>query len=313
MSIRVSIIGSSNIAFEHLKALNEVGIEVSSVAASSNSISAKHFSKKYNLKYYNNVNQLIKNFNDDGLVIACKSDFLLPVLQKSMQLNTKILIEKPITNKPEKIHNLLDSKNIMVGFNRRHYQSVKSLKKIIDKNRSTKYFGNLQIPENIISTKISKKNHLNELINNGIHNIDLVNYLFGKVNIKNISYQKLNLSSYSFTLYNSKCHIEVTSISNAIQNTQFDIYTKKSRYQLLPIEKLNIYDELEIQEPTNSYPLRSYTPRLSKSYTEKNFLFKPGFLGQAEVFCNFIKNNNRSTPPGIIDAYNSLALLNKLM
>ena len=116
MSIRVSIIGSSNIAFDHLKALNEVGIEVSSVAASRNSISAKQFSEKYNLKYFNNVNQLIKNFNDDGLVIACKSDFLLPVLQKSMQLNTKILIEKPITNKPEKIHNLLGSKYIMVAF-----------------------------------------------------------------------------------------------------------------------------------------------------------------------------------------------------
>ena len=254
----------------------------------------------------------INNFNDDGLVIACKSDFLLPVLQKSIDLNTKILIEKPITNKPEKIHNLIDTKNIMVAFNRRHYESVKSLKKIIDNNTGTKYFGNLQIPENIVGEKISRKNHLNKLINNGIHNIDLVNYLFGKVYIKNISYQNLNLSIYSFTLYNSKCHIEVTSISNAIQNTQFDIYTNKSRYQLLPIEKLNIYDKLEIQEPTNSFPLRSYKPRLSKSYMEKNILFKPGFLRQAEIFYDFIKNNTRSTPPRIEDAYNALVILNKL-
>jgi len=312
MSIKVSIIGSSNIAYEHLKSLKEVGISVTSVASSKNSNSAKKFSKEFNLRYYSSVDQLINNFNDDGLIIACKSEYLLPVLKKSLKLNTKILIEKPVTNKSEKVISLLKNKNIMVGFNRRYYKSVNTLKDLIKQDFNIKYFGSLTIPESLPSNKISKKYHLDELIKNGIHNIDIVNYLFGKVNIKNVIYEKSHLSRYSFTLYNSKCSIEVSSISNAIQNSQLDIFTDKFRFQLLPIEKLNIFDTLEVNEPTKNFPLRNYTPKLSKSITEKNFSFKPGFLSQSELFYKFINNTHQSTPPSIKDVYNSLLILDKL-
>ena len=59
-------------------------------------------------------------------------------------------------------------------------------------------------------------------------------------------------------------------------NFSITVNSDKSVFELKPIEKLSIYNGIDIIEPTEKEPIRKYMPHLQNSYLEDS-MFKPGF------------------------------------
>jgi predicted dehydrogenase len=309
MNIQGSIIGSTKIVENYIEVFNYLGMNIDSIAASINSDKAKKLSKKYKINYFQSTQSLINNFNGDFLIIASKPETLLPILSKSLNLKTKILVEKPVSHSSELLAPYTKLNNVQVGFNRRFYSNIDYFKKRIDKNKF--YVGEVSIPETVNLKKFTKKEHREIIFNNSIHLVDLAHYLFGNLSVKDVDYifnKKNKISSYTFKLYNSKCSLLFRSIANQTKNTHFEIFDGSNTYNFLPLEKLEVYRDFKIE---NYAGTRRYIPKAVYTKDEFTDSFKPGFVKQANEFKKLVLNKKCNIPK-IRDAYKSLKAIEEV-
>jgi predicted dehydrogenase len=309
MSINGSIIGATKIVEDYIDAFRHVGLNIDSIAASKNSINAKKLSEKYDLTYYSSSNNLIKNFNGKFIVIAYKHETLMSLLSNSLKLNTKILIEKPVTHYSELLIPYKNIKNVQVGFNRRFYSNVDYFKKRVEKNKF--YVGEVSIPEIIDPAKFSRRSHKKIILNNSIHLIDLAHYFFGDLYLKDVEYifsKKNKISSFTFKLYNSKCNILFKSIANQTKNTQFELFEGDRTFNFLPLENLQVLKDFEMK---NFAGTTKYIPKVTHTIDEYKDTYKPGFVKQAMKFKELILDKNPNIP-NLNDAFNSIKLIEEI-
>ena len=67
----------------------------------------------------------------------------------------------------------------------------------------------------------------------------------------------------------------------------------KQVYKLRPIEILEIFDDMQIIDPTDDIPIRRYVPKLREKIIE-DANFKPGFIDQTKAFMKFCKNKEKA-------------------
>ena len=97
-----------------------------------------------------------------------------------------------------------------------------------------------------------------------------------------------DLDSISALCENKKWNILLNAHSLIPSNFSITVNSDKNVYELKPIENLNIYEGMEIVEPTIEVPIRKYIPKLKESIFEK-VEFKPGFDCMYKNFMKFIE------------------------
>ena len=274
---KISIIGTSRITSHHITAAIKVGFEIYSISSTrKNSKFINQLSSKHNIKnvFYSWKDCIDKSINFDkdiSFVITAPTIKNKIILKYLSNFNSKVFIEKPVFNNFFDFENInSNKKNIFVGYNRIFYRNINYLKKKLYGKKNLNVICN--VPE------ISKK----MISSNSCHIFSILIYLFGHLNFIN----KFKNKNYINILLKSKFAM-ITLFFNfkASENFSIKIYDKKTIYELLPIETLNIYKEMKIVNIKNQ---NFYRPLKANTIIETNNIFKPGFVSQYKEFSRFI-------------------------
>ena len=211
----------------------------------------------------------VLNSDVDAYIISIKVENTLEVLEKILEKGKPVLVEKPInfSFKPlEKIKNNRFVENIFVGYNRRYYKTSITLKKLCDSSSGGTVLVN--IPDSCYGIR--------QFISNGCHMIDLARYLLGDFEIVNKiikpNSEKNDIDYFSALCKNKKWTIIFNAHSLLPSNFSISVNSDKNVFELKPIEKLTIYEGMQIVEPTKEDPLRKYVPKVKYSLTEDSFV-----------------------------------------
>lgn len=316
---KVAIIGSSQISKFHIDAFRKASIDVISCASSPNSKNIKNFANENNIEqfFYDPFELIYKN-NWDGLIISSSVKSIPNILKASIKYNKPILVEKPVDYGTKYLKKLnfrkLDFVN--VAYNRRFYSTVKFAKLFI-KNSSGGCTLSVRIPEQVNILKKDKSIKFFNIYNNSCHMIDLIQFLIGKVKIIKILKNPLNRNSRIALLKSGKNYCQLIINSNSPDNFSIQVENGKQRLELRPIEKLYLYEGMEVKNPTVKFPLRSYSPKIKYSRDifdgKKSNLIKPGFYEQALDFKRLLSGKKSISSAKLKDAYLTQYLIDKLI
>jgi len=175
-------------------------------------------------------------------------------------LGGRVYCEKPFAHVPT----YDASKTISILMNRRYYYWVNFIKEIIDQGKVVKVIA--CIPEKSIDA----------LITQSIHVVDLLWYLTGPFR----SATKVGSASPTYVLSTER---EIPLVINmnygSHENFSLRFYGDNGTvYEAKPLESFNIAEGMDVREPDNEIPLRSYKPVVRPlKYAPTDF--KPG-LGE---------------------------------
>ena len=110
--------------------------------------------------------------------------------------------------------------------------------------------------------------------------------------------------------------IQFTGNWGASDNFSLSVYDCKKKLDLRPFEELNIFEGMDIIEPTNESPIRKYIPKLTKSIKLEGIdgKIKPGFIQQAKAFLEMIETNSKPKKAStLLDAQKAVEICEKLV
>lgn len=289
MSKNLAIIGAGNIAPFHIEAAKNAGFNVTSIAASKNSESAKILSVKYEIpNYFSNVSDLLMDNSFDCLSIMIPPSATEEILSKVAAINKPTIIEKPTALSSSFLEDFIDNKNIIVGFNRRFYKSISELKSAGSKDKGVYSFEAVESLNPICNVYESIEN---TIINNTIHIVDLVKYLIGDYELKEFVFSKINymLRSRIYVQNNYMGELQISFGSK--KNAKIEFETEQNNLILKPLENLQRFNAMKIIEPNQNTPVRTYLPTWTDEGIKKQVIetgsLKPGFADQYVEFMGF--------------------------
>jgi len=289
---KVLLVGAGYMAKEYIKALSHLRIDFDLVGNSKKNV--KTLEKIYNSKFFWGG---IEKFNFKKKYTHCIVCVNERKIYKVVRLITKnniknILVEKPggdNLSEIQKINKLSKLKNlkIYIGYNRRFYESIFFLKKKIaqDKGIISANFSFTEWTDKILKLKYENDIYRKWFYFNSLHILDLVFYLIGwpkKIN----SLSGNNLSPFAKSTFvgsgitKKNIFFSYHSNWNSAGRWSINIYTKKNRIILSPLEKVLIQKKNHIAVEEKKF---------KKKYDDK---FKPGIGYMLETF--IIKKNKKS-------------------
>ena len=301
--MNVGYIGSSEISDFHITALQENDFKISAIGTTYNSKKCKLIAEKYGLgtQFCKNGWQEVLNYDLDAYLICTSVNSTLKILEKALETGKPIFVEKPMSYDLNSLKRICSHKNIdkiFVGYNRRFYETTNKLKDLCSNAKGGTIVVN--IPDSSIG--------IESFIGNGCHMIDLLRYLIGEFEIINSifkeNYKKDDMQYFTALCKNDKWIISINAHSLLPANFSISVNSDKNVFELKPIEKLNIYEGMDIIEPSQEDPIRQYVPKLKLSLKE-DCKFKPGFNLMYKNFKYFIKNED-SNYCSFNDAYKTL-------
>lgn len=169
------------------------------------------FKKKYNLKTFDTIDNLLKNLNPDIIIISTPTKTHFDLLKRLINFNKKIIIicEKPITESYKKIkiiEKLIKNKNIKIFTNYMRLSDPKLIyiKNFIKNNNKTNFFCEVF--------------YNGTLLNNCSHYISLFLTIFGnKFKFKILNKNK-NFFDFKLIYNNS----EVIFYSSSLRNISYE-------------------------------------------------------------------------------------------
>lgn len=300
--LTVGFIGCGNIAHFHADVLLHLGVRIKSVAFKKDRNKAELFAKKYNIeRIYDSWEKVAQDQDIDCLWVVSAWDEIDKLLLPVLEYKVPTFFEKPVALSSKRIVDAINKypemlDKVQIGYNRRFYPFMSKLKNDLNKEKIVAV--ELHIPETLRGKNEIVKDHI--LIQNSSHLFDLLYYLLGEPysglnllklnNDKNIGYVGLFSST-------SGVPITLNAVWDTPSNFRIKFYTQENRvYDLCPIEVLNVYEGIEVIEPTIEMPLRLYNPKRIATYNATNeFKFKPGFLEQSECFLGNVLSNKYSS------------------
>lgn len=293
MSKNLAIIGAGNIAPFHIEAAKNAGFNITSIAASTNSESAKILSVKYEIpKYFSNVSDLLTDNSFDCLSIMIPPAATEQILSKIETINKPTIIEKPVALSSTFLENFIDNKNIIVGFNRRFYKSISELKSEDSKHKGIYSF---EAVESLDPNCNVYESIENTLINNTIHMVDLIKYLIGDYELREFVFSEINYMLRSRIYAKNRYKGELQISFGSKKNTKIEFETEQNNLILKPLENLQRFNAMKITEPNQNTPVRTYFPTWTdvgiKNQVFETGTFKPGFADQYVEFMGFCEKN----------------------
>lgn len=299
--MNVAIIGPGRIGFAHGEALNAIGHEISFVVnKDQNSTSTKVFRQRFpNARSLSNVDELIAHSALwDVVYLTCPTEFVLDYLKRLISINKPVFVEKPVALTSESLSDFDGNPQIWVGFNRRHYLSVRKFKELVEQD--TPSLITVTIPERS-SPPLSENAGLPSLvIENSIHVFDVLNFVFGGVSwskadaFRSESESFMSISALGSS-YTNQVPIVLSMCFDAPENFSISATSAKQRLELKPLEMLSVYSGMEVREPSEDVPIRSYSPVLKEQYlADVRPGAKPGFVEQATELTQYLQGRSHS-------------------
>tara|TARA_A100001035_G_C27733074_1_gene477745 strand:- start:106 stop:1038 length:933 start_codon:yes stop_codon:yes gene_type:complete len=288
--MKIGFIGSGDISRFHIDALINNQFEIEAIGTRLNSLRCLQLAESVNLvdKYCSNGWEEVLTKDVDAFCICVDISKTPKILNNVLKIGKPVLVEKPISFHLNDFEDLTKDPmkdNIFVGYNRRYYETVQTLKGFCENSiEGGTVFAN--IPDTITGYK--------QFLNTGCHVIDTLRYLLGDFKIlkKVVRHRKeqANVFAISALCNNEKWSILINAQNKIPSNFSITINMEDLVYELKPLEKLTIYKGIEVIEPSLKEPIRRYIPKINSSFTELNS-FKPGFDNMYKNFGKFVKNN----------------------
>jgi predicted dehydrogenase len=204
-----------------------------------------------------------------------------------------VLLEKPVALSAGEMEAVLAlpstaSSNKLVGFNRRFYGTVASLR-----NRIAE--GGLKAAQIVISEPLDRHIRVHGpalvphvLAFSSAHTLDLAWHLLGPMAVVRV-YAHREVKS-AFTCLNGLVEtaggipvsLAINANDPALAGIRF-LFDDHTSWLLAPLETLTVYDRYEITETGLHSAIRRYVPHACRTH-EESAEFKPGFVEQMSVF-----------------------------
>jgi predicted dehydrogenase len=304
--LKIGVIGAGRIVRFHLDSLVELGFEIHGIAARKNSVGISGLVNEYKIpNAYESHLELFK-LDLDAILIASSSSSLLEIWQDAVVLGIPILVEKPLflDSVSQRFFDT-DYPNVIVGYNRRFYSSVKQLKVKLESSKGGNFVFN--VPEISWEKNPSLESVVDNIRNNTVHGIDLLRYVFDDL--------EFDLSGSKFTGGNQNMNLLVPAgnkIFNGVVNLSFgaparyslDVYDNESNFGLAPLEDYYEFNSIKVQEPTENNPIRRYVPYSDIDFkiSHDDVKFKPGFFLQSKELLGLCKGEKALIGASISDA-----------
>lgn len=309
--LKISIIGAGYMAEEHIKAFKKFKeIKIQGIM-SLKGIRASKLAKKYKIKNVcSNIKSLYTKTSPDLLIIAVTETSVKKIIIQSLKYPWKIFSEKPLGLnylESKEIYsiakNLKREKDIVVGYNRRNYESTKY---IISNISLKKRVIQIMDQQNIYDKRVIKfpmKIKKNWMFANSTHLVDYANiFCRGKINDFKKKTFFLNKKSRILTFlarYDSGDVFLYNALWNIPGPWRVSVTNEKKSYNLEPLETLKI----------KNFNTRNYEKINIKSCEKKKI--KPGLYNQTVELIKFVfnKKNNLCS---LEESHKVMSLTNKI-
>lgn len=300
-------IGCGDVAKFHADVIYGMGHQISAICARKQSPRIIPFAETYKIKKtYDNWQEMLNRESPDAIVVAVNWNQTELIIENIIKSGIPCLIEKPVARSSKKLIEIISAtekfnQNVLVGYNRRFYDFVPHLKRVIESEELISI--ELNIPEAIdFITKMHSSNITDHiLLYMSSHWLDLLMYLIGDVRIdymhRNEGEGKLN--SYNGILYSLRYNVPVhlQANFNAPSQISMSFSFKDTIYKLCPIEMMTVYKGMERLEPDDKVKFRRYIPRVIETY-EISADYKPGFYWQMKNFIATCVEHNQTNEIG---------------
>lgn len=307
MNPKLVFIGSGNITPYHIEAARKMNFDLSGVVGRDYSKSALHLSEKYNIPYFEKINNLLDQVKFDCIVVTTPPQETLKIISKLAKTNVPILVEKPVSLSPHSLASILHLQNIFVAYNRRFYNTVRDLKVIHSQSPG---FFNFYVSEVTFNEGDLLESIEQVLYTNTVHMFDLIKFIVGDYELVNIEYHKLNHNLVSYIYQNSNFIGILVVAFNSKRNTSIEFENPFLNISISPLEKSQKYNNLQVIEPGADSNIRRYVPvweSTGGAIIEEPSDLKPGFFGQYEEFYEVVERGIRHTNlASLNDAHHAL-------
>ena len=282
--IKIGIIGAGPIAEEYIKIFSKNTLTNVIGIVGRRKKNSKILSLKYNIGFYGNKISELLIHDIDIIIVAVDILNTINVAKQISNFSGLVLIEKPLGvnhEETKKILKILNSNkhNCFVALNRRFYDNILFVKKILKKDKSKKIISVVD-QENTIKAKAighKKKVLQNWMFANSIHLIDLIIY-FADSQISKISTIKKQINKEKIILSNLYFKNNTTAVYNSIWNRpgpwSLTISTSNYYFNFSPIEILEY---------------RKLNTNRKKIYKNITNNYKPGFKNMVNALLRYYK------------------------
>lgn len=300
---RLAIIGAGPMARYHIQAAVEIGFEISAICGRSNSSNAKRVSEEFNIpECFAEVGELLESSNWEAAVIAVDVPATSSITAQVAKSGRKALVEKPVSTNLEEIRSLLVfSDQVRVAYNRRFYPSTNAAKSFIRDSKPSSML--VQIPE---SLSYETQDPFLPVRQNSVHVLDLIRFLVGDVSAEG-SWVSTDGSQARSSMMMLTTEIGMRCIVYCVwgspSNFMVSLEGSGARFELKPLEVGTRYEGMTVVEPTDLFPLRTYSPRQVEvvGLDPRLMDFKPGIVEQMREFQEFVIGNSSPTSLATLD------------
>ncbi len=325
-----AIIGTGNISTVHINAIKNIENAELKAIMSHDKNRADEFARKYNVKAYYDIDELLKDNNVNVVDIVSYHDLHVKYAMKSAKAGKHVIVEKPIGTNIEGIDELIESCNknnvklTVISQHRLDESLVMAKKRLTSGEFGRILFVNVDLisnkSENYYKESIwrasKKRAGGGVLMMKAIHLIDVLIWIFGDVESV---YGKIN---------NIKKDIEVEDMSSALlkfkNGTIVSLHTTNSaeysyhfrimiygEKKSLMIEQGNIIEIDSLKEVNNIFKrIKLAAVNRLPIKINKSRKYKLGSIGeQIKLFVDSIIENNDINLPNALDGKKALEVI----
>lgn len=310
----LALIGSGPIASAHLAAARRAGFRVTAVAGRRDSARAAAFAVEHDIPdLWSDPADLAASGTWDSLILAVAPSATLDLLLPAAAHGKPVLVEKPVALSSVSLAPYRTSwPHVVVGYNRRHYASVRSAKAFIERHGPSLL--HMELPEAVAPHGSAVEEREAGVRSNSVHGLDLLRYLVGDLSVESVASlgEPAEYAGRFVTLRSARGDLcTVTANWNSPTNFGIDIHAGPERFQLRPLEIGYAFRGMDVIEPTPEVPIRQYVPICVETVPpdELSRQFKPGFARQAMALRNLVDGLEPGPEAATMhDAYEAMVL-----
>lgn len=310
----ISVIGAGHMAEEHIKAIKKFKkLKIVGIMCK-NHINSKKLANKYNIKYVcKDIKELYEKTLSKALIVAVPVSETKKIIIKSLKYSWKILSEKPLGLNFNESKEILKKtkiqkkqKDIVVGFNRRNYDTTRYVLSNI-KNNKEKRLVQINDQQNLYDDRVKRfkeKIKKNWMYANSTHLIDYANiFCRGKIiymKRKILILEKKNKIFTFYAKYNSGDILFYNALWNMPGPWSVTVSNQSKSFRLEPLEKLSFKD----------IRAKKYDNIKQKGYDHMHQV-KFGLYNQTYEFLKFI-DGKKNYLCSIEDSHRTMELTKKI-
>lgn len=293
--LRLAIIGAGSIVPMHLATMKAVGFSLSAIGSRCGSEKPAQLARNWDIADVCPDWQHVLRTSFDALLVAPSTDATAEILRQAMrEFDGPILVEKPVACSSRQISALAqdgDADRVLVGYNRRHYSSVRALKAWLGARQTPVTF-HARVPEASWDPALPAETKERLLLDNVVHVIDLLGWVFGPLAVRTAEGTDDATGMVSrAAILSSLGERPVLGTLDVTFGAPFsysiEAFSPGSVVLMSPLEFFTEYRDIAVTEPTDEIPLRRYLPVPEPGFvmSADDQSYKPGFYQQSLELC----------------------------